>query len=48
MKRCSWCNEAGLTKKENSHNNNEVGAIDTEGDWICDDCKEGAEEKINE
>lgn len=38
MKRCTWCGYAGIPKKENSHDESEVGAIDSEGDWICDDC----------
>jgi hypothetical protein len=43
MKRCAWCYQADVPN--NVHDDNEVGAIDTEGDWICDDCKNDAIEE---
>lgn len=43
MKMCAWCYEEGVIEK-NQHSDDEKGAIDNEGNWICDDCRDAAEE----
>lgn len=38
MKKCAWCEYADVSKEKNVHDDDEVGAVDSEGDWICDEC----------
>lgn len=40
MKICAWCKNEGLTKEEYSHPDDEIGGIDSNGNWFCDDCRD--------
>ena len=43
MKQCKWCEHADIPNNENQHVDDETGAIDVNGDWICDDCRDASD-----
>lgn len=42
MSKCAWCEYAEVPKEENVHDDDEIGSVDSEGDWICDECRDEA------
>lgn len=45
MKECAECKAAGLERYEYLHPEEELGATNTAGEWICDDCADATHEE---